>query len=118
MKKLILFLALITVSVFTVRAEVKLPDIFGDNMVLQQQSLVAFWGKAEPKSKILITNTWSKTKVNVIADENTSRTSHGIRVIEWPYRKNIYNRKPGKWRMILTKSDTTENYSNIIGIGV
>ena len=70
MKKLILFLTLITVSVFTVRAEVKLPDIFGDNMVLQQQSLVAFWGKAEPKSKILITNTWSKTKVNVIADEN------------------------------------------------
>ena len=55
---------------------------------------------------------------NVTADENTSRTSHGRRVIEWPYRKNIYNRKPGKWRMILTKSDTTENYSNIIGIGV
>lgn len=55
---------------------------------------------------------------NVVADEHTTITSHGIRVIEWPYRKNIYNRKPGKWSIILTKGDTTVNYSNIIGIGV
>ena len=55
---------------------------------------------------------------NVVRDNNISTTSHGLRVIEWPYRKNIYNRKPGKWTMILTKGDTTENYSNIIGIGV
>ncbi|KAA6306091.1 hypothetical protein EZS27_042254, partial [termite gut metagenome] len=34
-------LLLATVAAFQVRAEVKLPSIFGDNMVLQQQSQVA-----------------------------------------------------------------------------
>lgn len=56
--------------------------------------------------------------VNVVTDNTISRTSHGIRVIEWPYRKNIHNTKPGKWSITLTHGDTTENYSNIIGIGV
>lgn len=56
--------------------------------------------------------------VHVVKNSNISTTTHGLRVIEWPYRKNIYNRKPGRWSMTITHGDTTENYSNIIGIGV
>lgn len=55
---------------------------------------------------------------NVVSDREVSRISHGIRVIEWPYRKNIYNKEPGQWSMVLTKGDLNEDYSNIIGLGV
>jgi hypothetical protein len=47
-----------------------------------------------------------------------SHTSNGIMEIEWPYRKNIYNKIPGQWKIIFTKGDTLEDYSNIIGLGI
>lgn len=50
--------------------------------------------------------------------DGVSRTSHGIREIEWPYRKNIYNKIPGQWSIILTKGAPQEDYSNIIGLGI
>ena len=51
-------------------AKVELPSIFSDNMVLQQQTSVAIWGKAKPNSKIVITSTWSKSKTIVVADNS------------------------------------------------
>ncbi len=45
-------------------------------------------------------------------------TSHGIKSIEWPYRKNIHNTIPGKWTVIITKGDNGTDYSDIIGIGI
>lgn len=56
--------------------------------------------------------------LNVSSEDRTSRTSHGVKEIEWPYRKNIYNKIPGKWSMILTKAGKDEDYGNIIGLGV
>ena len=56
--------------------------------------------------------------LNVSAENGASRTSHGVKEIEWPYRKNIYNKIPGQWSMILTKAGKDEDYSNIIGLGV
>lgn len=56
--------------------------------------------------------------LHVIRDGETSRKSHGVMEIEWPYRKNIYNRKPGQWTMVITQSDAATDYSNIIGLGV
>jgi len=38
-----------------VRAEVKLPAIFGDNMVLQARQLVPVWGWAAPGSVVMVT---------------------------------------------------------------
>ena len=37
------------------RAELKLPAIFGDNMVLQQQMSVPIWGWAQPDAKVTVT---------------------------------------------------------------
>ena len=68
MKKISLLIALIC-SV-AVHAEIKLPPIFGDNMVLQQKSHAALWGKAEPNTQITITSTWTKAKTDVFSDEN------------------------------------------------
>ncbi len=56
--------------------------------------------------------------LHVARGGEVSRTSHGIREIEWPYRKNIYNRIPGRWNMIITQGDTTTDYTNIVGLGV
>lgn len=48
-------------------AEVKLPAIFGDNMVLQQNTDVAFWGTASEGSTVKITTSWNKKSYTVRA---------------------------------------------------
>ncbi len=47
---------LVTADVF---ANIKLPAIFSDKMVLQQKAKVAVWGWADPGEKITITGSWS-----------------------------------------------------------
>jgi sialate O-acetylesterase len=40
-------------------SSIKLPSIFGNNMVLQQQTNAAIWGKSNPYATIKISTTWS-----------------------------------------------------------
>ncbi len=56
---------LVTTNLF---ANVKLPAIFSDNMVLQQRTKVAFWGWADAGEMIKITGNWSANSVSVRAD--------------------------------------------------
>lgn len=56
--------------------------------------------------------------LHVIEDGKRGKTSHGVREIVWPYRKNIYNRIPGRWSITFSKGDSTEDYSNILGLGI
>ena len=42
----------------TISAEVKLPSLFGNNMVLQQKAEVAIWGWAEAGSIISVVPGW------------------------------------------------------------
>lgn len=49
-------------------ANVKLPSIISDNMVLQQKSTVTLWGWASPGERVEITGSWSKWAVNTKAD--------------------------------------------------
>jgi flagellar basal body L-ring protein FlgH len=51
-------------------ANVTLPAIFCDHMVLQQKSNVNFWGTAAPNESITITNTWSKKVATVMENGN------------------------------------------------
>jgi sialate O-acetylesterase len=41
-------------------AEIKLPAIFNDNMVLQQKTDCAIWGKASKNAKVSIITSWNK----------------------------------------------------------
>ena len=68
MKRIFLILVLLAAAAFIASAKVELAPIFADNMVLQQQTDAALWGKAEPGKKVVITTTWSKAKVTVTAD--------------------------------------------------
>lgn len=57
MKKFILttILALLAIAA---GARVKLPPVLGSNMVLQQDSDVRIWGRANPGAKIQVTTSW------------------------------------------------------------
>ena len=55
-------------STSTVEAKVKMPSVFTNNMVLQQQSEVPFWGEATPNKKVKITTSWNKKTVETLVD--------------------------------------------------
>ena len=51
-------------------AKVSLPLLFCDNMVLQQNTEVNFWGKANPSEKVSIVVSWQKKKYQIITDDS------------------------------------------------
>ncbi len=68
-KRYILAFGLLCV-VAALRAEVKLPAIFSDNMVMQQQSNANLWGTATPNKIVAITTSWDKKVHQTKADKN------------------------------------------------
>src|SRR5215216_4591662 len=63
--KLLIWLAIL-VSAGVVRAEVRLPAIIGDNMVLQQGMKVRIWGDAKPGEHVNVT--FDKKSASTVAD--------------------------------------------------
>ncbi|MDR3268124.1 MAG: sialate O-acetylesterase [Tannerella sp.] len=61
-------LLLAVIFSFQARAEIKLPAIFGDNMVLQQQSAVSVWGWAKPNTGVSVTTSWNKKSYSTRSD--------------------------------------------------
>lgn len=60
-------LAVLLVMAFSanhVFAEIKLPAIFCDNMVMQQQTDAAIWGKANKNSNVKVTTSWNNKTYN------------------------------------------------------
>jgi sialate O-acetylesterase len=51
-------LVLLLLSKTAIFAEVKLPAIIGDNMVLQQGKQTPIWGWAEPGEKVTVSGSW------------------------------------------------------------
>lgn len=60
-------------------AKITLPEIIGDNMVLQQQTNARLWGWAEPESEITVTSSWGRTAV-----AKTDRTGRWSLTIQTP----------------------------------
>src|SRR5258705_13956429 len=60
--------SIILVAVLTqaVHAEVHVPSIIGDNMVLQQEQKVRIWGTAQPGEHVTVT--FASSKANATAD--------------------------------------------------
>jgi len=68
-----LFMALFFLLVFNcpIQAQINLPSIFSDSMVLQQNFEVPVWGWAEPGAEVIISGNWSRMPAKtVIADED------------------------------------------------
>ncbi len=62
-----IFTFVIVLSSFSISANVKLPAIFSNNMVLQQNTNARFWGIADPQEKIKIFASWGK-ELDITAD--------------------------------------------------
>lgn len=59
-KRTLLILFLMPFLLSGLRAEIKLPSVFGDNMVLQQQTQAAFWGNASKNSTVSVKTSWNR----------------------------------------------------------
>jgi sialate O-acetylesterase len=70
LKPTLLVLILVLVGVGAAVADIKLPAIIGDNMVLQQGGKVAIWGWAEPGEEVMVGVSWRSMKWAVKADKD------------------------------------------------
>ena len=66
-----LFLVLIC-ALFFLKGEAKitLTSIWGDNMVLQQQSNVTFYGKASPGKRVQVSASWDHRKISTVSSQD------------------------------------------------
>ncbi|MFR9594240.1 MAG: 9-O-acetylesterase, partial [Rikenellaceae bacterium] len=68
-KELLTLLALITISYSS--AEVTLPPLFSDNMILQQQTLAPIWGTTSKKGATLkIKTSWNNQTTTCNSDSD------------------------------------------------
>lgn len=67
-----LILSLILILTISAKANIILPSIFNDHMVLQQKSEVIIWGWAKPQEKIKITTSWDTAAIHTTADSNAN----------------------------------------------
>ncbi len=66
------FTAVFAFFALSLSAKVTLGPVFSDNMVLQQNTEVKFWGKALPKKKVTLSTSWNGAVYTTAADETGS----------------------------------------------
>jgi sialate O-acetylesterase len=64
-----LIILFVSFGITSLKAEVKLPAIFGDHMVLQQQTDAAIWGKATPGKSVKVVTSWNKKSYSANSDK-------------------------------------------------
>lgn len=62
------FMLMLALGRVDTKAEIKLPPLLGDNMVLQQQSQVRIWGEASPNATVVATPSWATSRTQTQAD--------------------------------------------------
>lgn len=62
-------IATLLVICSTARAEVRVPRLFGDNMILQQQAQNAVWGWADPGESVTVSASWGATSSGKADDD-------------------------------------------------
>ncbi|MFO7575069.1 MAG: sialate O-acetylesterase [Bacteroidales bacterium] len=84
------------------RAAITLPAIFGDNMVLQQKSDVAFWGSATPGKNVTIKTSWNGKSYSVRSGgDGKWKTKIPTPVAGGPYTITISDGKPVTLKNVL-----------------
>lgn len=103
MKKLTIILSALMAAGLTMQAKVELPNVFADNMVLQQKTDAAIWGTAEPGKKVTIKASWTKSKTTVTADSETGKwaTTIATPAAGGPYEISISDGKAVTLRNVL-----------------
>ncbi|HZL12460.1 MAG TPA: sialate O-acetylesterase [Prolixibacteraceae bacterium] len=106
MKRIILsVLTVLLVMVFSsanLVAEIKLPAIFCDNMVMQQQTQAAIWGKASKSSSVKVITSWNnKSYTTSAASDGTWKLKVTTPKAGGPYDITISDGKALKLQNIL-----------------
>lgn len=71
MKKIHITLTLLALAI-ALMAKPVLPEILSDGMVLQQNSEIKIWGKADSGKSISITTSWSSETGKTVADSDSN----------------------------------------------
>jgi sialate O-acetylesterase len=58
MKKNLTLLTCLLLAPLSASADVRMPSLFGDHMILQQQTKNTLWGWASPKEKVTVESSW------------------------------------------------------------
>lgn len=66
----ILHILVFLLSTSGLHAEIKIPSIFGNHMVLQQKAYVALWGSATPGKTVRIKTSWDEKNYSVQANNS------------------------------------------------
>lgn len=101
-KKIRLLSFFLFLSGSCVWAQVKLPALITNNMVLQQQSSAALWGWAAPAEKVTITTSWNNKTTSVTADASGKWLTY------------VPTAKSGGPYNILFKAQNTLTVSNVL----
>lgn len=70
MKHFFLLILFVSILSLTSNSKIVLPEIFSDNMVLQQNSKVAIWGWAEAGQTVKIVASWNNDTVKAVANNS------------------------------------------------
>jgi len=71
MKRIYFFLLFINLLSFS-KANIVLPSIFSDHMVLQQNQMVKIWGWGKPGENIIVTTSWDNVETKTIANNQAN----------------------------------------------
>lgn len=98
MRQYIIFTCLV-LACLSLRAQLRLPALFDDHMVIQQQTSVPIWGWASPVQEVTINVSWDAKTIKTKADNTTFwKTSISSPVAGGPHTITI---KAGKEELIL-----------------
>lgn len=84
-------------------AQLQLPAIFSDNMVLQQQSDAPIWGKANPGSTVKIVPSWNGKEYVATVDAN----GKWVAKLQTPSAG-------GPFKVTITNNKTTKTFQNVM----
>ncbi len=100
--KNIAFIIFFKLSIATVFADVRLPGVIGNNMVLEQNALVTLWGWSDVAEKIFITTSWN------------NKTDSTISTRDAKWRIKIQTPSAGGPYSIIIKGNNTINLTNVM----
>jgi len=101
MKKAFLFFALAVIVTVTSFAEVRLPKIFGDNMVLQRNKQIPVWGWASPGEEVTVQ--FNKQEDKKVKADNTGH-----------WMVMLAPEKAGGPYTLTVKGGNTATYNNVL----
>ena len=96
-------LAVVFTAIINVDAQIKLADIFTDNMVLQQDQNVKIWGTANVGESVNIEASWNKTS-KTTANENG----------EWEATIKTPKAGKGTYQLIIVSNNDTVSLKNVV----